>query len=145
VGDYRRPESVLVVIYTEQADVLLLERVQPFAFWQSVTGTLGAGEAPSATARREVFEETGLADAGRMIETGVRRVFEIDPRWRHRYAPGVIHNTEYEFRYRLAEALPVSVDAREHSAYQWLGIDQAIETVWSWTNREALERLRDEL
>jgi len=145
VGDYRRPESVLVVIYTEQADVLLLERVQPFAFWQSVTGTLGAGEPPAVTARREVFEETGLADAGQMIETGVSRVFEIDPRWRHRYAPGVIHNTEYEFRYRVPAVRPVAIDAREHTAYQWLDIDRAIATVWSWTNREALERLRDEL
>ena len=145
MGDYRRPESVLVVIYTEQADVLLLERVQPFAFWQSVTGTLGTGELPAVTSRREVFEETGLADAGQMIETGVSRVFEIDPRWRHRYAPGVMHNTEYEFRYRVPTVRPVSIDAREHTAYQWLDINRAIETVWSWTNREALERLRDEL
>ncbi|MDH4106957.1 MAG: dihydroneopterin triphosphate diphosphatase [Gammaproteobacteria bacterium] len=145
MGEFRRPESVLVLIYTEQADVLLLERVQPFPFWQSVTGTLGPGELPAATAEREVFEETGLKVAGQMVDTGVSRVFEIDPRWRHRYAPGVVHNTEYEFRCRLPGVQAVSIDAREHSAYRWLDVDRAIEAVWSWTNREALERLREEL
>jgi len=145
VGEFRRPESVLVVVYTEQAEILLLERVRPFSFWQSVTGTLGPGEQPLETAVREVREETGFPDGSRIIETGISRVFEIDPRWRHRYAPGTLHNTEYEFRCRLPAAVSVTIDPREHVAYRWLDIDSAIEAVWSWTNREALERLRDEL
>jgi hypothetical protein len=29
----------------------------------------------------------------------------------------------------------------EHSEYQWLPIDRAIDAVWSWTNRDALIEL----
>ncbi len=95
---YRRPESVLVLVYTPQAEVLLLERRRPFAFWQSVTGSLEHGETHAAAAPRELAEETGLGGEGQLSFSGRQRVFEIDPRWRHRYPPGVTHNTEYEYR-----------------------------------------------
>lgn len=142
---YRRPESVLVIVHTGAGDVLLLRRVQPFAFWQSVTGTLGPGESPRQCAVRELFEETGLTSEGVLVDAGAVRVFEIDPRWRARYAPGVTHNTEHEFRYRLHDRLAIEIDRREHSAYRWLPVDEAAATVWSWTNQEALERLADAL
>ena len=62
---YKRPESVLVVIHTERGEVLQLRRREPADFWQSVTGSLHAGETPLQAAIREVREETGLAaDAG---------------------------------------------------------------------------------
>ena len=32
----------------------------------------------------------------------------------------------------------------EHVAYLWLPVDAAIEKVASWTNREALQRLKDQ-
>ncbi|MGW8310783.1 MAG: NUDIX domain-containing protein, partial [Thiogranum sp.] len=41
---YKRPESVLVVIYTASGEVLMLERQQPAGYWQSVTGSLEWGE-----------------------------------------------------------------------------------------------------
>ncbi|MCW8948496.1 MAG: NUDIX domain-containing protein, partial [Sedimenticola sp.] len=41
---YKRPESVLVVIYTDQGEVLMLNRTRPKGFWQSVTGSLKWGE-----------------------------------------------------------------------------------------------------
>ena len=41
---FKRPESVLVVIYTRSRECLLLERTQPSGFWQSVTGSLRWGE-----------------------------------------------------------------------------------------------------
>ena len=37
---FKRPESILVVIYTRHGDVLLMERTRPAGFWQSVTGSL---------------------------------------------------------------------------------------------------------
>jgi len=37
---YKRPESVLVVIYTARPEVLLLHRSDMPEYWQSVTGSL---------------------------------------------------------------------------------------------------------
>jgi hypothetical protein len=35
----------------------------------------------------------------------------------------------------------VRIDAREHAAYAWLPVTEAVARVASWTNREALEAL----
>jgi dATP pyrophosphohydrolase len=141
----RRPESVLVIVHTHDARVLLLKRKTPFAFWQSVTGSLDPGESPAECARRELVEETGLDPGDRLVDTGISRVFTIDPRWLHRYPPGTSENREYEWRLALDEPVDVRIDVEEHSAWRWADIDQAIESVWSWTNREALEALRADL
>jgi dATP pyrophosphohydrolase len=133
---------VLVVVYTDDAEVLLLRRRSPFEFWQSVTGSLDNGETPADAAWRELIEETGLRDEGKLLDTGVSRQFTIDPRWRDRYPQGVTENTEYEWRYRLPAAVEIQIDVAEHSAYRWLPIDAAIDAVWSSTNREALEDLQ---
>lgn len=142
---YRIPESVLVIVYTPHAKVLLLERVRPFAFWQSVTGSLDAGESHADAAARELREETGIVDAPGLMFSGNTRQFEIDPRWRHRFAPGTTVNTEHEWRLELPETIDIAIDPTEHSAYRWADIDAAIDAVWSWTNRRALEGLRDAL
>ena len=139
----RRPESVLVVIYTDDLDILLLKRRAPFPFWQSVTGSLDPGESPPDAALRELAEETGLRDEGQLRDTGRSRTFTIDPRWRHKYPDGVTENLEYEWHYRLPAALDIVSDPEEHSEWRWVPVSEAIERVWSWTNREALEQLCD--
>ena len=141
----RRPESVLVVVYTDDRHVLLLKRVTPFDFWQSVTGSLDPGETHAETARRELFEETGLTDEGCLVDTGIRRIFTIDPRWQHKYASGMTKNVEYEWRYRLPAQVDIAADPGEHSESAWSPLDEAIELVWSWTNRQALENLKADL
>ena len=139
---YRRPESVLIVVYTIAGDVLLLKRRSPLEFWQSVTGSLEPDESHAAAAPRELAEETGLVDEGELCYSGNRREFEIDPRWRDRYAPGVTTNEEYEYRYRLDDIPAIRIDDSEHAGYCWAPIDEAIGMAWSWTNRAALEDLR---
>ena len=141
MSNHRRPESVLVVIFTDGGDVLLLKRSQPFEFWQSVTGSLRSGESHAAAARRELQEETGLTDEGTLIFTGISRQFAIDPRWRDRFPPGTVENVEYEYQYCLADRLSVSLSDDEHSECEWLPVDEAADRVWSWTNKEALQQL----
>ena len=138
--DYRRPESVLVVVYSDDGKALLLRRRRPFAFWQSVTGSLLPGETHAAAARRELNEETGLGTEGRLHYSGVSRQFAIDPRWRTRFAPGVVENVEFEWHYRLPEAADIALQ-EEHSTYRWVPVAEAAEAVWSWTNRDALWNL----
>lgn len=142
VAEFKRPESVLVVVHTLGLDCLLLERIEPRGFWQSVTGTLRSTETPAECAARELREETGLAPAG-LRDAHVQRSFPILPAWRSRYSPEVSSNTEHLWYLEVPEARAVRIEPSEHVAYLWLPIDGAIEKVASWTNREALQRLKD--
>ena len=142
---YSRPISVLVVIHTDDGQVLLMRRAKPFDFWQSVTGCLEEGETHFDAAPRELCEETGLTDEGELAFSGVDRYYEIDPRWIHRFPPGSVENREYEWRYRLEKPVDVTLSGDEHSEFVWVPIDEAIKLVWSWTNREALEALKSSL
>jgi len=140
------PVSTLVVIYTPQLDVLLLERADHPGYWQSVTGSQDPGESLAETAIREVAEETGI-DARRyaLEDWNLQNVFEIYPVWRHRYAPGVTHNTEHVFGLRVPQPLAVRVEPREHLAAQWLPWREAAERVFSWSNRKAILTLPERL
>ena len=132
---------MLVVIYTRALDCLLLERVVPADFWQSVTGTLDWGETPAAAAAREVLEETGLDPAG-LKDSGHSQSFPILPAWGRRFAPDVTENLEHVWHLQIAERAAITLNAAEHSEYAWLPLEEAIAKVSSWTNRDALERLR---
>ncbi len=140
-AQYKRPESVLVVIYTVRGEVLLLERQQPPGYWQSVTGSLRWGETPVQAARREAGEETGLEVGEGLVDCGYQNRFEILPAWRSRYAPDVHTNTEYVFRIELPERLPVTLNPTEHREAQWLPARVAALRASSWTNQIAIERL----
>jgi dATP pyrophosphohydrolase len=111
------PLSVLVVVHTASLEVLLLERESRAGFWQSVTGSLDRMDEPlAAAAAREVAEETGIdAAAGALTRWPVANTFEIYARWRHRFAPGVTHNTEHVFGLALAAPLPVRMSPQEHT------------------------------
>ena len=141
---YKHPVSVLVVVHTPALECLLLERAEPRGFWQSVTGTLRWAETPAECAARELGEETGLEPHG-LRDAHVQRSFPILPAWRARYAPGVESNVEHLWYLEVPELKPVRIEPTEHVAYLWLPVDAAIEKVASWTNREALQRLKDSL
>lgn len=145
VQSRRRPVSVLVVVYTDDAQVLLLRRRQPFDFWQSVTGSLKTKESHAEAAARELREETGFTDEGVLSHCGISRKFDIDPRWRDRFEPGVVENVEFEWRYKVSAVSDIELNEEEHSDFRWVPIDEAIDVVWSWTNREALQLLKDDL
>ena len=134
------PLSVLVVVHTAQHEVLLLERAARSGFWQSVTGSLDAPDEPfEAAAARELREETGLdAASGRLRRWQVAYTFEIYQRWRHRFAPGVTHNTEHLFSFELAGRAPVALAPQEHTAFGWLPWRAAAQRCFSWSNRDAI-------
>jgi dATP pyrophosphohydrolase len=139
---YKIPESVLVVIHTPALDVLLIRRADANDFWQSVTGSKDQpGESFLETAVREVMEETGI-DARHpdclLTDWVLENVYEIYPRWRHRYAPGVTCNTEHLFGLRVPGGTTVTLNAREHTAFQWLPYRTAAEVCFSPSNAEAV-------
>jgi dATP pyrophosphohydrolase len=138
---YKIPESVLVVIHTPDLKVLLIERADRPGFWQSVTGSLDREDEPLVeTARRELFEETGIA-AGDLLDWHLSNVYEIYPVWRHRYAPGVTRNTEHVFSVCVPDATPVILSPREHLQYAWLPYLEAADRCFSPSNAEAILQL----
>jgi dATP pyrophosphohydrolase len=138
---YRRPESVLIVIYTEGGEFLLLQRRKPAGFWQSVTGSLEWGEAADHAARREVVEETGITQ-GVLKNLQWTQVYEILPAFGRVYAPGITRNLEHAFALKLPEVVPVTLSVSEHAAFRWLPASEAIAQVSSDTNRAVIVQLR---
>lgn len=142
---YKIPESVLVVIHTAALDVLLIERAGTPGFWQSVTGSKDTpGEALRETARREVFEETGIevaSDSPFLIDWQLSNVYEIYPVWRHRYAPGITHNTEHVFGLQVPPGTAVTLAPDEHTALRWLPYKEAADWCFSPSNAEAILQL----
>lgn len=141
---HKIPRSVLVVLFTDDRQTLLIERADFAGFWQSVTGSQESDESFAATAVREVEEETGFvaAEFGGVIDLHYESAYTIYPRWRHRYADGVTHNRERCFALRLPSILTPTLAPREHVAYEWMPIHKAIERVGSWSNAAALRALR---
>ncbi len=139
---YKTPISVLVVVYTPDLQVLLIERADRPGFWQSVTGSQNALETLEETAVRELAEETGI-DATRygLTDWARQNQFEIYAQWRHRYAPGVTHNIEHVFGVEVPRPLEITLAPREHLAYAWLPWQEAAERAFSWSNAEAIRQL----
>jgi dihydroneopterin triphosphate diphosphatase len=142
---HKIPESVLVVIHTLALDVLLIERADKPGYWQSVTGSKDAVDEPlEATCVREVAEETGIAIGSSGVPMSALRdwqlanVYEIYPVWRHRYAPGVTHNTEHVFGLTVPEGTPVRLSPREHLNHVWLPWREAADRCFSPSNAEAM-------
>lgn len=136
----KRPESVMVVVHTD-SEVLVIKRADHECFWQSVTGSLEWNEPKEQTAYRELAEETGISDYP--IEyTGVRRSYEILEQWRYKFPPGVTRNYENLFFCKLPERVEITLDPDEHTEYMWLPHQEAIEKVFSWTNKLAIEMLK---
>lgn len=161
---YKIPESVLVVIHTQALDVLLIERADKPGYWQSVTGSKDFDdEALAATAIREVGEETGImvqvpelaqklapapADPAvfqvpfcNLRDWQLSTVYTIYPRWRHRYAPEVTHNTEHAFSLLVPDGIAITLNPREHLQHMWLPYREAAEKCFSGSNAAAILQL----
>jgi dihydroneopterin triphosphate diphosphatase len=143
---YKIPISVLVVIYTPDMQVLLIERANaqgmPTGLWQSVTGSIDAlSEAVEQTAQREIAEETGIdsAQTGHTLTNWcIENTYAIYPTYLHRYPPSVTHNTEHVFGLQVPSGTPVKLNPREHVAYQWLPYQAAADKCFSSSNAEAV-------
>ena len=154
---YKIPESVLVIIYNKDKEVLLMERADKPGFWQSVTGAKNSHEETLFdVAVREVFEETGIQIisrnhsekyAGNEVKKSALRswnitnTYEIYPEWRYKYAPGVTKNTEHVFGLLVPLGTPVFLAPREHVKFMWLPYLDAAKQCFSSSNAKAIYQL----
>ncbi len=125
------------MIIFSQGKVLCLERADEKGFWQSVTGSVEAGEQPQACAKRELWEETGL-DEGMLRDCETSWWFDIYPNRLHRYEPGTTQNLEHVFTFECPRETDVRL-SNEHTSAQWLSVEKAIELVRSPTNKKAIQ------
>jgi dATP pyrophosphohydrolase len=141
VPSYKIPQSVLVVIYTVDAHVLLIRRSDA-GTWQSVTGSKDyEHESWEETAIREVKEETGLdalSPTFKLNDWALENVYEIYPAWRYRYPPEVTHNTERVFGLALPGREPIQLSPTEHTEFKWVPWQEAADTCFSPSNAEAI-------
>lgn len=142
---HKIPQSVLVVIHSPELEVLLIERAKQPGFWQSVTGSKDhLDEDWALTAIREVAEETGIVvgspqvPAAALRDWALENVYEIYPVWRHRYAPGVTHNSERVFSLQVPRDTPITLAPREHTQHVWLPWQEAADRCFSPSNAEAI-------
>jgi dATP pyrophosphohydrolase len=145
---HKIPESVLVVIHTPARDVLLIERADRPGYWQSVTGAKDALDEPLVeTCVLEVAEETGIQIGSEGVPPGALHdwqlvnVYPIYAVWRHRYAPGVTHNTEHVFGLTVPAGTAVRLNPREHLNFVWLPWREAADRCFSPSNAEAVLHL----
>jgi 8-oxo-dGTP pyrophosphatase MutT (NUDIX family) len=93
---------------------------KPPGVWALPKGLVGAGEAPEATALREVVEETGvegvplgkLGDIRYVYTRGGLRIFKIVSFYLFRYRRGRLGNVPPEHRHEVADT-------------RWLPLDEA--------------------
>jgi len=139
---------VLVVIHSDELDVLLLERTDAPGFWQSVTGSKDSlAESLVETCVREVAEETGIVigsppvPLANLVDWQLANVYDIYPQWQHRYAAGVTRNTEHVFGLRVPRDIAVRPAPREHLRHEWLEWRAAADRCFSPSNAEAILQL----
>jgi dATP pyrophosphohydrolase len=144
---FKIPQSVLVVIHTPALDVLLINRTDTPGYWQSVTGSKDHPDEPfEETAAREVMEETGIdCSIGTLSDWAIENVYDIYPKYRHRYAPDVTRNREHVFGLCVPAGTPVTLNPREHTAFRWLPYRAAADACFSPSNAEAILMLPESL
>lgn len=146
---YKQAVSALVIIYTQDLQVLLLKRADFPEAWQSVTGSVEGKESLRETAIREVLEETGIdlritLPAGAVFtDWALTNTYAIYAQWQHRYAPGTLDNTEHVFGLKLPHTVPISLSEQEHVDYKWVAWQVAAEMVFSPSNAEAIRLLAE--
>jgi 8-oxo-dGTP pyrophosphatase MutT (NUDIX family) len=129
--------KVLVLVFKRSPDPkILLLRVlaDRGGTWQPVTGGVEQGETLEKAARREATEETGLTFVPQLLSLGIEHEFQ--GRW------GLA--TESAFAWEIsdqADPSHVRIDSSEHTAFEWVSIQEAIERVPFDFQRRAVEVL----
>ena len=108
---------------------LLLKRIPTRGdFWQPITGGNEEGESLIDTVLREIYEETGIKNSLRIIETGFSFKFNDNGRDHEEFCFGVEVDPNIEI-----------VISEEHNEYRWLDKQSAMKLLVWENNKKSLE------
>lgn len=151
----RVPQSVQIFVVRQAApdqsipnfEVLLLRRIQARGhFWQPITGRVEPRETITATARRELFEETGLTPQdGILFDAGYEHSYPLREEWLVNYPAGTTHNDEFAFGFLASPSAPIHIDPNEHESAIWVPFEEALTYLIWHGNQVALRHVQARL
>ena len=143
----RQPFQVLVFPFRRTAGADLryaIFRRSDLGIWQGLAGGGEGEEQPEDTARREAFEEAGIARESPPLRLDtVGRIAVENFADRVHWDPTLRTIPEYGFGFAVtSETLRLS---EEHSEYAWLDVEAALQRLEWETNRALLRELHGRL
>ena len=128
----KNKEYVDVIIYSEEMEVLVLQRANYMknfrGMWGVVGGSIENGETPEEAALREVKEETGIS------KDKIERIKEIG---KIRHENGSI---SYLFQVWTVEVPEVKLSG-EHQRYKWISNTNQIKGKWMPDIKEEIDKI----
>lgn len=117
-------------------EFLLLKRVKKYgSIWAPVTGKAEKGEEIIEAAKREVKEETGISDIGRII----------DPEYSFTFKNKNGEFEEHVFGFEVSPQVEEITISEEHQNYSWVNYETALELLYWDSNKEPLKLLQQKL
>ena len=143
----RQPFQVLVFPFLRTAGADLryaIFRRADLGIWQGLAGGGEGDERPEDAARREAFEEAGIARESPLLRLDtVGRIAVENFADRVHWDSALRTIPEYGFGVAVtSETLPLS---EEHSDYAWLDVEAALQRLEWQTNRALLRELHGRL
>lgn len=101
--------------------------------WNVPAGQIEDGESFAAGAARELLEEAQLAAP--LIDLDRRETYEVEPRYRHLYAPGEYTVTVATYAAEAPEGWEPTLN-HEHDEYRWCSLEDGLALLY-WAEARA--------
>jgi len=111
-------------IFVHRDDQFLVCRRTRDGIWNVVAGQIEDGESFADGAARELMEEAAL-DAP-LVDLELTQAYEVEPRFRHLYAPGEYNVTVASYAVEAPAGWEPTLN-HEHSEYRWCSVAEAVE------------------
>ena len=119
--DVRKNREAAIFVH-RGAEFLMARRARD-GIWNVIAGQIEDGEAFADGAARELMEEAAL-DAP-LIDLDLAQVYEVEPQFRHLYAPGEYKVTIASYAAEAPAGWEPTLN-HEHDTYRWCSVADAI-------------------
>lgn len=139
---YRR--AIFAVTYSKNSkgkiEYLILKRKLHWKGWEFPKGKIEKFELKRRTAKREVFEETGLKPV-KIKRLGMSGKYDYEKKLKDR--PGIVGQTFDLFMVEVKKG-KIFMDKKEHSGYEWVDFKGAIKKI-TWPNQKLCMKIVNEI